>query len=49
MREAKVLLLHGSGFGPHGEGFIRFSFVSSETDIQEGCRRIKDWAEKIMG
>jgi aspartate/methionine/tyrosine aminotransferase len=48
MREAKVLLLHGSGFGPHGEGFIRFSFVSSEADIQEGCRRIKDWTEKIM-
>lgn len=47
MREANVLLLHGSGFGPHGEGFIRFSFVSSEEDIQEGCRRIKEWAEAL--
>jgi len=47
MREAEVLLLHGSGFGPHGENFIRFSFVSSDADIIEGCRRVKEWAEKI--
>ncbi len=47
MREAHVLLLHGSGFGPHGENFIRFSYVSSEEDIREGCRRIKAWAESL--
>ena len=47
MREAHVLLLHGSGFGPHGENFIRFSYVSSEKDLREGCRRLKDWVEKL--
>lgn len=47
MREAHVLLLHGSGFGPHGENFIRFSFVSSEADIIEGCRRLKEWIENL--
>lgn len=47
MREANVLLLHGSGFGPHGENFIRFSFVSSEADIIEGCRRLKEWVESL--
>ena len=47
MREAHVLLLHGSGFGPHGENFIRFSYVSSEADIREGCRRIKAWVESL--
>lgn len=48
MREAHVLLLHGSGFGPHGENFIRFSYVSSADDIREGCRRLKEWAERAM-
>jgi aspartate aminotransferase len=47
MREAHVLLLFGSGFGPHGEGYLRFSYVSSEEDLREGCRRIKEWAEKL--
>jgi aspartate aminotransferase len=47
MREAHVLLLHGSGFGPHGENFIRFSYVSSDDDIKEGCRRVKAWAESL--
>jgi len=47
MREAHVLVLHGTSFGPHGEGFIRFSYVSSEEDIKEGVRRIKEWTEKL--
>jgi len=47
MREAHVLCLHGSGFGPHGENFIRFSFVGSDEDIVEGCKRFKEWVEKV--
>jgi aspartate/methionine/tyrosine aminotransferase len=47
MREAHTLVLHGSGFGPHGEDFIRFSFVGSDENIREGIRRIKEWAEKL--
>ena len=49
MREAHVLLLHGTSFGPHGEGFIRFSYVSSEEDIREGVKRIKEWATAQIG
>ncbi|MFA6305579.1 MAG: pyridoxal phosphate-dependent aminotransferase [Candidatus Gracilibacteria bacterium] len=49
MEEAHVLLLPGGGFGPHGEGYIRFSYVGTEADLQEGCRRLKEWASKIMG
>jgi len=48
MREANVLLLPGTGFGPHGEGFVRFSYVGTEETLREGCKRIKEWAEKIM-
>lgn len=48
MREAHVLLLPGGGFGPHGEGYLRFSYVGTEADLEEGCRRLKEWATKIM-
>lgn len=47
MREAHVLCLHGSGFGPHGENFIRFSFVGSDDDIKEGIRRFAEWVAKL--
>ena len=47
MREANVLILPGTAFVALGEGYIRFSYVSSEADIQEGMRRIKEYIAKI--
>ncbi|MBP9717846.1 pyridoxal phosphate-dependent aminotransferase [Candidatus Gracilibacteria bacterium] len=47
MREAHVLVLPGTAFGAHGEGYIRYSYVSSEADINEGMRRIKDYVSSI--
>ncbi len=47
MREAHILCLHGSGFGPHGENFIRFSFVGSDEDITEGVRRFAEWVKTL--
>lgn len=50
MKEAHVLILGGTAFGAHGEGYIRFSYVSSEEDIKEGLRRMKEWimSNKIL-
>lgn len=47
MREANVLILPGTAFGAVGEGYVRFSYVSSEADIQEGMRRMKEYITKI--
>ncbi len=47
MREAHVVILPGTAFGAYGEGYIRFSYVSSEQDIKEGMRRMKEYIEKI--
>lgn len=41
LREAHVVILPGTAFGAHGEGYIRFSYVSSEADIKEGLKRMK--------
>ncbi len=35
-----VVLAPGVGFGPHGEGFVRFALVEEQGRIQEAVRRI---------
>lgn len=42
--EAKVISIPGSGFGPSGEGHIRFSFGGTEDEINRAFDRIEKWA-----
>ena len=44
--EAKVISVPGSGFGPTGEGHIRFSFGGTEEEINVAFDRIEEWAAK---
>lgn len=45
LKEAKVAVSPGIGFGEYGEGFIRFSLVENEHRIRQAIRGIK----KLMG
>jgi len=47
MREAHVLVLPGTAFGAHGEGYIRFSYVSTEENIRNGVQKIKEYVSTI--
>lgn len=47
LREGHVVILPGTAFGKHGEGYIRFSYVSSEADIREGMNRMKNYLASI--
>lgn len=40
VQEAGVGAVHGSAFGPGGEGFLRLAYACSEEDIREGIRRM---------
>jgi len=40
MRKARVALSPGIGFGPMGEGFVRFSLIEDEQRTREASRRI---------
>lgn len=40
MKEARVALSPGMGFGPMGEGFVRFSLIEDEGRTREAARRI---------
>jgi len=42
--EAKVISIPGNGFGPSGEGHIRFSFGGTEDEINRAFYRIEKWA-----
>jgi aminotransferase len=47
LKEAKVGVIPGSGFGEEGEGYIRISYVVSEADIVKGLERIKKFVESL--
>lgn len=44
LKEAKVAVAPGIGFGEHGEGYVRFAVVENEKRIRQAIRNIK----KIM-
>lgn len=47
LKEAKVGLIPGSGFGDEGEGYVRISYVVSEDDIREGLKRIEGFVKSL--
>ena len=46
LEEAKVASIPGSAFGAAGEGYLRFSFATSQQNIEEGISRVKAWRSK---
>ena len=41
LEEAKVVVVPGSGFGKHGEGYIRISYATSYENLEEAMNRIE--------
>lgn len=41
IREANVAVSPGAGFGPHGEGYVRFALVENEQRIRQAVRGIR--------
>ena len=45
LEEAGVGLVPGSAFGDYGEGFVRMTIAASDEEVEEGFRKIVEWAE----
>ena len=45
--EAKVAVSPGMGFGPGGEGFVRFALVENEQRIDQAVRGIRRALAKL--
>lgn len=43
LRECAVAVSPGSGFGPRGEGFVRFALVENKDRIRQALRAIRKW------
>ena len=46
LRQAHVVTLPGSGFGPAGEGFLRLSTFGHREKIQKAAERLAVWSQK---
>lgn len=44
--EAGVGLVPGSAFGEQGEGFLRMTIAASDEEVEDGFRKIVEWAER---
>ena len=47
VRDCDVALSPGSGFGPGGEGFVRFALIENEKRIAQGIRNLKRGLPKL--
>ena len=47
LREAGVAAVQGSGFGPYGEGHVRFSYATSLEKIKKAIDRTKEAVKKL--
>jgi alanine-synthesizing transaminase len=41
IRECEVAVSPGNGFGPGGEGFVRFALIENEHRIGQGIRQLR--------
>ncbi|MBP1736288.1 MAG: aspartate/tyrosine/aromatic aminotransferase [Oscillospiraceae bacterium] len=48
LKEGRVVVVPGSGFGEAGEGYIRISYVSSKEDTVKGLERIRAFMKQLM-
>ncbi len=42
LREAGVVVIHGSAYGPGGEGFLRVSFAAGGEMLERGLERLRE-------
>ncbi|CAB1249969.1 pyridoxal phosphate-dependent aminotransferase [Clostridium sp. MT-14] len=47
LKEARVVVVPGTGFGKHGEGFVRISYATSNQNIEEGIKRINNFVKSL--
>jgi alanine-synthesizing transaminase len=49
LKEAKVAVSPGAGFGEVGEGYVRFALVENEHRIKQALRGIRRWLDREGG
>lgn len=47
LKEKHVVVVPGTGFGEGGEGFVRLAYATSEDNIREGLKRIREFVKTL--
>ena len=47
LKEKHVVVVPGTGFGEGGEGFVRLAYATSEYNIREGLKRIREFVKTL--
>jgi LL-diaminopimelate aminotransferase len=47
LEKAGVVVTPGTGYGPHGEGFIRLSLTLSDQDLEKGILKLVNWINRV--
>jgi aspartate/methionine/tyrosine aminotransferase len=47
LREAGVVVIHGSAYGDGGEGTLRISFAAGGTTLDQGLERLRDGLQRL--
>jgi aspartate/methionine/tyrosine aminotransferase len=47
LREAGVVVIHGSAYGEGGEGTLRVSFAGGGTSLEQGLERLRDGLKRL--
>jgi aspartate/methionine/tyrosine aminotransferase len=47
LHEAGVVVLHGSAFGPGGEGTLRVSFAAGGATLEQGLERLREGLQRL--
>ena len=48
VRDAKVAVSPGAGFGPGGEGNVRFALIENEQRINQAVRNIRNALDRLV-
>jgi aspartate/methionine/tyrosine aminotransferase len=48
LREAGVVVIHGSAYGPGGEGTLRISFAAGGEVLEKGLERLRDGLKRLV-
>ena len=47
LEQEKMLVIPGVGFGPGGEGFVRFCYATNDENINDGVQRLRRFMETL--
>lgn len=43
LEETDIVVTPGSSYGQHGEGYIRLSLTTPDSQVEKGCQRLENW------